>query len=112
MSSVGLLKSYLCMVSIKLGLHISRKDRSHMFPKIFFKLSRCGLVSISLERSQVFLFYGKYSIDMPRALKSSLEHSHKYVLRSLHLYGEQALTLPDLRESSLPSPPKVSLDNF
>ena len=30
-------------------------------------------------------------IDMSRALKSSLKHSRKHVLRPLQLYGDQAL---------------------
>ena len=33
-----------------------------------------------------------YTIDMLRALKSSLEHSRKYVLRSLQLSGDQVLS--------------------
>ena len=33
--------------SLKPGLHISRKDRKHLFANMFFKLSRYGLDSIS-----------------------------------------------------------------
>ena len=33
-----------------------------------------------------------FAIDMLRALKSSLKHRRKHVLRSLQLYGDQALS--------------------
>ena len=36
------------MNHLKPGLHISRKDRKHMFAIMFFELSRYGLVNISL----------------------------------------------------------------
>ena len=32
-----------------------------------------------------------FSVDMLTALKSSLKHRRKHVLRSLRLYGDQAL---------------------
>ena len=37
-----------------------------------------------------------FVIDMLRALKSSLEHRRKHVLRSLQLYGDQALEFLNL----------------
>ena len=36
----------LMRTRVKLGLHISREDRKHMFPNLCLKLSSCGLVSI------------------------------------------------------------------
>ena len=35
--------------TLKPGLHISRKDRKHLFANMFLKLSRYGFVSILLQ---------------------------------------------------------------
>ena len=43
---------------------------------------------VSIDLSQKI-----FAIDMLRALKSSLKHRRKHVLRPLQLYGDQALSL-------------------
>ena len=52
------------------------------------------IVNIDLSK-EIFL------VDMSRALKSSLKHRHKHVLRPLQLYGDQALEPAILRAESL-----------
>ena len=44
--------------SLKLGLHISRKDRKRMVANMYFKLYRYELVSLSLQW-QVVIFHKK-----------------------------------------------------
>ena len=38
---------------------VTHQDRKHLFANMFFKLSRYGLVSISLQWSQVLMFHKK-----------------------------------------------------
>ena len=40
-----------------------------------------------------------FATDMLRTLKSHLEHRHKHILRSLRLYGHQALLKADFLSS-------------
>ena len=40
------LQLYGDQTRLKPGLHISRKNRKHRLENMFFKLSRCGLVSV------------------------------------------------------------------
>ena len=49
-------------------------------------LNRCNAMVTTFDISQEI-----FSIDMLTALKSSLKHHHKHVLRPLQLYGDQAL---------------------
>ena len=42
-----------------------------------------------------------FSIDMLTALKSSLKHRRKHVLRSFRLYGDQALVWQQRRPEDL-----------
>ena len=76
---------------VKPGFHISRKDRKHTVTNMYFKLYRYDLVfkccngGHSFDSSQQM-----FSIDLLRALKSSLKHRRKHVLRPLQLYGNQA----------------------
>ena len=42
-----------------------------------------------------------FSIDMLTALKSSLKHRRKHVLRSLQLYGDQALIYLNCKRKTL-----------
>ena len=80
------------MVLDEIDTCISRKDRKHLFANMFFfKLSRYGFVSISLQWSQVLMFHKKYlQWIILKALKSYLRHHRKHVLRLLQLYGDQA----------------------
>ena len=45
----------------------------------------------SNDRKYIDLSQKIFAIDMLRALKSSLKHRRKHILRSLQLYGDQAL---------------------
>ena len=70
---------------------MGRKDRKHMVGNVYFKMYGYGLLSLSLEWSQVLILHKKtFSTDILTALKSSLKHHCKHVLRALQLYGDQA----------------------
>ena len=45
-----------------------------------------------------------FAIDMSRTLKSSLKHCRKHVLRSLQLYGNQALVFFIFARANFPDP--------
>ena len=70
------------------GLHISRKERKHMFAIVFFELSTYGFVVVT--DASIDLSPEIFVIDIMTALRSSLKHRRKHVLRSLRLYGDQA----------------------
>ena len=77
---------------VKPGFHIGRKNGKYRLEYMFFKAVQLWLglymvvmiVSIDLSR-EIF------TIDMLRALKSSLKHRRKHVLRSLQLNMEPRL---------------------
>ena len=78
----------MCLRSLRL---ISRKDRKHRLENMFLKLSSYGLFSMWVVIVNIDLSQEIFAIDMSRALKSSLKHRRKNVLRPLQLYGDQAL---------------------
>ena len=82
-------KKYDTDTSLKPGLHISRKDRKHrhVFQAVQLWLGLHVVVTIvNIDLSQEI-----FAIDMLRALKSSLKHRRKHVLRPLQLYGDKTL---------------------
>ena len=88
-----LCQSFLSSTVRKPGLHISRKDRKHRLENMFFKRSSYGLVSMwvvmitSIDVSQEI-----FAMDMLKALKSSLKHRRKHVLRPLSLVSIKPIT--------------------
>ena len=62
------------------GLHISRKDRKHIFAIMF--LSYLGMASLPAHcnGSSIYLSKEIFAIDIVTALKLSLKHGHKDVL--------------------------------
>ena len=73
---------------VKPGLHISCKNRKHMFANTFLRL-RLGL-HIVVMIAGIHILQEIFAIDVLRALKPSLKHDRKHVLRLLRLYGDQA----------------------
>ena len=69
---------------------------------MFLKLCSYGLVStdVVVMIVNVDLSQETFAIDMSRALKSSLMHRRKHVLRPLQLYGDQALTKMNLKKDN------------
>ena len=69
-------------------LHISRKDRKHRPENMFLSFPAMTLVVMitGIDLSQEI-----FAVNMLRTLKSSLKHRRKHVLRSLQLYGDQAI---------------------
>ena len=90
--NAGDLKQLFMDRTLKPGLHISRKDRKQLFGNMFFWLSTYGLVSISLKLMITSIDVSQKIVTMNilKALKSSLKHYRKQVLRLLQLYGDQA----------------------
>ena len=66
---------------LKPGLHISRKDRKHIFENIYFKLSRYGLYGLYIIVMITSVDFSQQipAIDMLTVLKSSLKHRAKHV---------------------------------
>ena len=77
------------ITTLKPGLCISRKgSQAHVCDHIFelSRLHRHVIVMVaSIDCSQEI-----FAVDIITALKSSLKHSRKHVLRSLQLFGDQA----------------------
>ena len=75
-------KNYLIEDSFKPGLHIGRKNHKHRPEKMHFIWLGLYMVVmiVSIELSRKI-----FAIDMLSALKSSLKHRRKHVLRSLSL---------------------------
>ena len=66
----------------KPGLHISRKDRKHMPANTLFKLFQvCLGLFMVVMIAGIHISQELFAIDMLTALKSSLKHVRKHVLR-------------------------------
>ena len=72
--------------NLKPGLHISRKNRTHMLRTGFVSFPRMPWSSHSND-IKVFIFHKKY---LQLILKLSLQHNRKHVVRLLRLYEKQA----------------------
>ena len=69
----------------KPGLHISCEDRKHFFANMFFSYSDMARSPYVVIITSIHLLQEILATDILTALKSSLEHGHKSVLRLLQL---------------------------
>ena len=74
------------IIKVKPGLHVSCQDRKHIFKA--FKV--CLSLHIVVSDCSVHISQEIFTNDILTALKPSLEHDSKHVLRLLRLYGDQA----------------------
>ena len=80
-------------ILLKPGLLLSCKDRKHMFANTVLSFPRMPLSShIVVMIAGIHISQEMFAVDMLTALKPSLEHDRKHVLRLLRLYldGDQA----------------------
>ena len=71
----------------KPGLHISGKDRKHMVANTFLAF-HVACSSHVVMIAGINISQEIFAVDVLTALKSSLKHRRKHVLRLLQLYGE------------------------
>ena len=65
----------------------------HVFQGVLLWLGlHVAVMIVNIDLSQAI-----FGIDMLRALKSSLKHRCKHVLRPLQLYGDQALCINSVK---------------
>ena len=79
-------------IDSKNGLHMSRKGRKQVFANMFFN---CPDMAWSPYRcnDHIDLSQEIFAIDMLTALKSSLEHRRKHLMRLLQLHMETRLAV-------------------
>ena len=67
--------------NLKPGLHISRKDRKHMFDNMSFHV--CLGLDIVVMIAGIHISQEIFAIDMLTDLKPSLEHDRRHVVQLL-----------------------------
>ena len=76
------------MLVIKPGLHISRKDLKHLFANMFLSYIQTWIrLHIVAMITSIDISQEIFATDILEALKPSLKHHRKHVLRLLQLYG-------------------------
>ena len=81
----------LGVTQVKPGLHISRKDRKHMFATRFLSFSRMPWSSHSRNDCRYLYFARNICSRYIDSFKLFLEDNRKHVRLLLQLYGDQAL---------------------
>ena len=75
---------------LKPGLHISRKDCKHRLEHVFQAVQLWLGLYVVVMITSIDVPQEIFAMDMLKALKSSLKHIRKHVLRPLQLYGDRA----------------------
>ena len=78
---------------LKPGLHISRKDHKHLAMNMYLSCTDMVDLYIVVMVTSFDISQEIFSSDMLTALKSSLKHRRKHVLRSFRQHRDQALTV-------------------
>ena len=68
----------------------SQRSQAHASKHVFEAFQVCLGLLMAVMIARIHISQKLFAIDMLAALKSSLEHHRKHVLRLLQLYGDQA----------------------